>query len=902
VQHRQHVPGRAFCPECGQKYAVPEDELKRRAGLRFRATCRACGTPFSVMWADEALVTEREEILQTDQDDERDVLAQGVRVGKYEIEEPLSSGGSSTVYRAFELGANRTVALKVLHQDPESDYGVRFRREVEVQGNLKHPNLMPIFDQGDVDGKPFYTMELLHKPVTMDSIIRLFRSNRLGYNPSLRTLNSMDALLRQVLLPVSRAIQFANVNGVIHRDLKPTNVLVDGRTLRVYVIDFGICHVFRSTGTRLVLRAGDADPQRDDTKSHTMGTLRMMPPEQARGEFSRQGDVWALGCLLYYILAGDAPVAPAIDLRRVGLDKRLVNLQKIAASCREAGDEEEAAFYEQRVEELRSGSMRSMRSLLRDAVDANYQPMPEGSDPGLAAIALKAMAPDPADRYEDAQGFINDIMNWLSGRPVRALAARMGAVRAFGYRTALLATRHKTVGLSLLAIVLTTTLGISAWSWRAARKVENQLSGWLADAKRSNDPTVQEEFLVKYLAVRPGNAEAEALLRNARTYKPLRIRIREARDARVTVADLLRAGDVERAKELANDTVAVLLKSVLPDLQSLPETYPGRKAIDEVRSLAAFLRGRRMVELRAVPPDAEVSRVNYVSRSVKALKWDSPTRIGTGPPTDLLPLTAGTYVFVIEQGGRSLYLPLEISVASAHTLRLTCPIDPAKLPDGMVPIIGGDDLPFGDLRYQAEIYRSRLKPYLIDECEVTNREYAAFLNALPADERRARVPRRTVSGQAGRFAPLWDEQPDGTWKYADDLEQHPVAGISNVDAQRYAESVGKRLPTREEWEHAARGADGRTFPFGDRLDRDACNAATGLPAGVRTFKSDRSPFGLWDMGGNVAEWTATSGTSAIVKGGSFDLPRYRASVAAYGKRDSDKPYPDVGFRCAKDLR
>jgi len=74
VQERQRQPGRAFCPGCGQKYAVPEDELKRRAGLRFRATCRACDTPFSVMWRGDELVTEREEILKTDEENERDVL------------------------------------------------------------------------------------------------------------------------------------------------------------------------------------------------------------------------------------------------------------------------------------------------------------------------------------------------------------------------------------------------------------------------------------------------------------------------------------------------------------------------------------------------------------------------------------------------------------------------------------------------------------------------------------------------------------------------------------------------------------------------------------------------------------------------------------------------------------
>ena len=100
------------------------------------------------------------------------------KIGKYEIEEPLQSGGSSAVYRAWDPGANRMVALMVLHQSPDAEYGMRFRREVEVQGNLKHPHLMPIFDHGEFDGKPYYTMELLHKPMTFDTVISLFRSQR----------------------------------------------------------------------------------------------------------------------------------------------------------------------------------------------------------------------------------------------------------------------------------------------------------------------------------------------------------------------------------------------------------------------------------------------------------------------------------------------------------------------------------------------------------------------------------------------------------------------------------------------------------------------------------------------------------------------------------------------------
>jgi len=902
VQDRKHQPGRAFCPDCGQKYAVPEDELKRRAGLRFRATCRACTTPFSVMWNGDELVTEREEILKTDDENERDVLRQGLRIGKYEIEEPLSSGGSSTVYRAFELGANRTVALKVLHQEPDSDYGVRFRREVEVQGNLKHPNLMPIFDQGVVEGKPFYTMELLHKPVTMDAIIRLFRGNRLGYNPSLRTLNSLDAILRQILLPVTRAIAFANANGIIHRDLKPTNVLIDGRTLRVYVIDFGICHVFRSTGTRLVLRASDGGKPDPDSKSHLMGTLRLMPPEQARGEVSARGDVWALGTLLYYILAGDAPIAPAIDLRKVGLDKRVLNLQKIANSCREAGDLEEAAFYEQRVEELRSGSLRSMRNLLRDAVDGNYQPLPQEADPGLAAIAAKAMKVDPDERYADADAFAADIHAWMSGRPVRAYAQQLHSLRSVGYRARLFIARNKTPVVTLATLLILASIVAVAWSFRAASREEAQLARWLDTARTTDDPEVQEDRLVKYLALRPGNAEAQSLLANARTFKPIVKRIREAWDTRRRVAELRRRGETERAAQLASDGAAVLEGSVLLDLLALPESYGGREREKEVRELASFLRGQRLVELRDVPEGATVHLVFPVTRGGTELDWEKPKKISDGPPDEMLLLDAGSYVFVVEREGRAVHMPVQLTMDSARLLRAHCPIDPALVPPGMEIVSGGKDLKFGDLRYQAETYRRTVQPFLIDVDEVTNEEYARFLNSLPVEERTVRAPRRMVGATEDRTTPLWDVGPDGSYNPPQDMARHPVVGISLVDAEAYAAWAGKRLPTREEWELAARGVDRRDFPFGNRLDREACNAATGFPRAVRSYRTDRSPFGLWDMGGNVAEWIAGTGTTGIVKGGSFDLPRYRASVSAIGKRPSDRPGADLGFRCAQDLK
>ena len=484
---------------------------------------------------------------------------------------------------------------------------------------------------------------------------------------------------------------------------------------------------------------------------------------------------------------------------------------------------------------------------------------------------------------------------------MRAYAANLGAGRASGYRARLFVRRNKTTVLTLSALVVLVALLGAIWAFREAGREEDTLRAWLKEARESDDPTVQEDRLTKYLALRPGHPEAEALLAEARQYKPILKRINEAREVRRRVSELRKIGQSEAADQLASDMAAVLSGSVLPDLLALPENYAGREQIEDVRALANFLRGRRSVTLTGVPADADVHLVFPMARGSRALDWSEKRKIGTGTPETPLPLDAGSYVFVIEKGRQHLFLPVNISAASARSIRVTCPMDPAKVPEGMVLIAGGKDIEFGDLRYQSEPHRRALRPFLIDETEVTCAQYARYLNQLPKEYRDAAVPRRVIEGQEGRTDPLWDRRVDGTWTHAIEMSQHPVVGVSLVDAERYAEWAGKRLPTQEEWERAARGIDRREFPFGDTLDRDACNAATGMPSAVRAYPRDRSPFGVWDMGGNVAEWTASLGRIGLLKGGSFDLPRYRVAAASIGRRASDKPYPDVGFRCAKSI-
>jgi serine/threonine-protein kinase len=889
---------RALCPRCGRKYAVPEEELRRREGLRFRGTCRGCGTAFRVFWDAGELRTEADAGEETETLGERDVVPRGAKVGKYEIAEALASGGSSTVYRTFDPGANREVALKVLHRPAQGDDALRFRREVEVQGNLKHPNLMPIFDHGTIDGKPYYTMELLQRPMTLETIVALQRSGRLP--SSVRALSSLRALVQQVVIPVARAIGFANRNGVIHRDLKPSNVIVDARTMRVYVIDFGVCHVFRTPGSRLFLRAGEA-PEMEQMQA--MGTARCMPPEQAKGEVSPQGDVWALGALLRYILSGDFPIAPALDFDRVSLDKRLKNIARIATSCREAGDETEAAFYESRLEELRAGESRTIKDLLRDAQQADYVALPDGIDGALAAIIERAMAKEPRERYETADEFGNDVQNWLEGRPARAYAARLGSARGTLYRARLFGRRNRTAVLAAAAAAALVAVGGAAYLLREAGKEAERVDGLLASAKATDDPELQEARLTRLLALRPGHAEAEGLLATVRAFAPLRAEVEQARKLGAGYQQLReRRRITDEAARNAEEMAAVLELHTIPALEALPAGFHGRRLLGEAQEMARRLRGIRMVTLRNLPAGAEVLLATG-ARATREIDWAGARLLGTAPlgANDLI-LAPGWYVLLVRrtESGRTLHVPFGVSHATADHTELDCPLDPVTLPEGMVYVAGATGMEVGDPRFAETPERVDLLPFFLDEHEVTNEEYARYLLDLDPQTRRRAVPRRLLPGGGEQTAPLWTERPDGTWAFPEGAGRLPVTGVSLLDAAAYASWAGKRLPAPAEWERAARGLDGRDYPFGMVLDPLACNAHTGVMAAVGSFPRDRSPFGAMDLGGNVAEWTAEStGEQATTKGGAFDLPRYRALAASHGREIARLPLAHVGFRCAK---
>jgi tetratricopeptide (TPR) repeat protein len=288
--------------------------------------------------------------------------------GNYAVEGEFARGGMGRILSARDRRLSRVVALKELQATTAPD-ARRFVREALVTARLQHPAIVPIYEAGRwPDGVPFYAMKL----VSGRSLDALIRGAEGG-------LSGRLALLPH-LLAVAEAVAFAHSQRIVHRDLKPANVLVGGFGETV-VVDWGLAKdlsAVTSDDTDPEPRVGTAGGQDETVVGSVLGTPAFMPPEQARGEpVDERADVFALGAMLYYLLAGTPP---------------------------------------------RSGT--TVREVLAAAAN-EQQPVPVAerepeTPPDLAAIVRKAMDPAPARRYPTARELAEDLRRFQTGQLVSA--------------------------------------------------------------------------------------------------------------------------------------------------------------------------------------------------------------------------------------------------------------------------------------------------------------------------------------------------------------------------------------------------------------------------------------------------------------------------------------------------
>jgi serine/threonine protein kinase len=232
---------------------------------------------------------------------------------RYEILEAIARGGMGTVYRARDRELERTVAIKVLSAVVERpDVAARMQQEARILARLEHPGIVPIYDLGVLqDGRMFYVMKLVSGP-------------RLDEHAAQRPLVERLRLFTRICEPVA----FAHAHGVVHRDLKPDNVMI-GAFGEVLVMDWGVAQANETVDGK------GQSAECEGQVSAVVGTRAYMPPEQARGEaVDARADVFALGGILHFLLTGAAPDASAMRGPRA-----------LQAICRKARADIPAARY-----------------------------------------------------------------------------------------------------------------------------------------------------------------------------------------------------------------------------------------------------------------------------------------------------------------------------------------------------------------------------------------------------------------------------------------------------------------------------------------------------------------------------------------------------------------------------
>jgi len=724
------------------------------------------------------------------------------KIGAYEVLAEINRGGMGMVYKAIDPQLRRLVAIKVLlaGEGAKDEDLKRFKREAQATARLQHPNIVPIYAVGEHEGKPYLVMDFIEGKTAKQ----------------LKEEGKMTPRLAlSIIEGVAEGLHHAHLHGVVHRDVKPANIIVD-KNERAQLMDFGL--------------ARRVDEDLEVTQSGTtMGTPSYMAPEQAAGRLNlvdAQSDVYSAGACLYELLTGRAPFeAPTI-----------------------------MATLKQVLEESPLPPRRRNPRIHRD----------------VETICLKCLEKNKKNRYASARQLAEDLRRFNAGE---AISAKPLGLLAWHWRKA---WRHKEVSLALLA-VLFAALAAPVYSFNQARRVARQhiaeqqltLHNTLSEGQRRLGQAQAGLATLKDGArgdFQENAARARALIADASAA------FRQAEGLAADNADAKRA--LETLKKLDNELEVERFihkaRVFLYPLQGRPDDAPvlpnyagaefaAQEAVDrdpenaEARELLRVAIGIRAVTIETNEEAAAVFARRIADGAGRQLPGDS----GLGQPLGRTPVSGkelepGLYLISFQRPN----LPVQqatLSVAREtreEDLRLRVTVNTPE--ENMVVIPAGNvTLP--------QLGIVGLQAFAIDRFEYPNKAGLA-----------------------------------------------PLTGLSLLEARNHCKQQGKTLCTSAQWLRACMGDQERRYPYGKAYLSQTC--ATGfdfeaqkkpLPSGL--FARCRTPEGVYDMSGNVAEWTESSQDEKIF-GGDWTSPTRFAdlTVSCRARSLPEEVNTDrLGFRCCK---
>ena len=760
---------------------------------------------------------------------------------QYVVLDRIGEGGVGEVWRVRDPTLDRELAMKVLRSEYASVLGETFLHEARLVARLDHPAIVPVYAFGHLpapDGRPFFTMRVVEGRTFGDMIDEV---HEIGPPMAGRLLAPLRRLVR-VYLAVCRAVAFAHRQGVLHRDLKPGNVMV-GEHGEAYVMDWGLGQ-----------REGVASPAPGGIK----GTLIYMAPELMRpgAEPSSATDIYALGGVLYHLLAGHPPYEGAVPAV---------------------------------IAQLRDGPPPPPRGRME---------VPEA----LRAICARAMSREASERYASASDLAAEIEHWLDGArrmdEARELVMQSVEANARVLQLRQLAGRYHRRARSLLH-------GVASWA-----PVEEKIPGW----------RLQEDAEALERDADLKGVESMQLLQAAL------MRVPDYQPALARLAERYRRAHAEA--EASGDLAAAARYEVL------------LRNHDRAGAHASYLAGRGRLTLHTDQP-ATVELYRHIMRQ-RRLTTEYLGTLGHTPIDERL-LERGSYLAILRtKSGVRVRYPFQIG-REAHwrsdggearpplMVGQAAPPEAVTVPAGLY-ISGGDDRAYGAPLPRREVW---VEGFHIDRFAVTNRAFIVFLDDLVRQGREEEALRhapRERGAHGAQGAPIYGRGPEGQFQLKADADgdlwepDWPVVMVTFSAAQAYAawraarDGMPWRLPWEMEWEKAARGVDGRHFPWGAWMDPTWCNMRESRPSGSRmatvgTFPMDESPYGVRGMAGNVYDWCLDDfsdegpeieGTAwhprdgsshlKVIRGGSWDSSEGKCRSAYRSSASTDTRSALMGFR------